>query len=101
MSAILRPLAEVLTELPVDGDGRRAGAGFETYTLLELPTSLAARWAVLDERLDRAAVECRTLAREPGLGRLEHLAGNVELLVASVRELAGGRGREGRARPRF
>lgn len=101
MSAILRPLAEVLTELPIDDDGRRAGPGFETATLLELPTSLAARWAVLDERLQRAARACRSLSTEPGLERLEYLAVNVDLLLATVRELAAGEGRLERARPRF
>lgn len=101
MSAILRPLAEVLTELPVDDDDRRAGPGFETFTLLELPTSLPARWAVLDDRLERAARVCRALSTEPGLERLAYLAGNVDLLQATVRELAAGEGRPERARPRF
>ncbi|HSH22701.1 MAG TPA: ferritin-like domain-containing protein [Acidimicrobiales bacterium] len=101
MSAIARPLAEVLTEMPIDGgDGLRAGPGFETYGLVELPSSQQARWAVLDERLERAAGACRTLSGEPGLGRLTYLSENLQLLLAAVRDLEAGTGREDLARPR-
>jgi hypothetical protein len=101
MSAILRPLAEVLTQLPIDGSGGlMAGPGFETYGLVELPSSEPARWAVLDDRLDRAAAECRRLSREPDLQRLVFLADNTNLLLSSVRELAESMGKEEIARPR-
>lgn len=52
MSGIIRPLAEVLTELPLRGenDDLRAGPGFELYTDLRLSTQQTARGIILRER---------------------------------------------------
>jgi hypothetical protein len=56
MSVAIRPLAEILTELPYDSpdDPRRAGPGFELYTPVSLAPFPEARWTLLLERFDRA-----------------------------------------------
>lgn len=52
MSNILRPLGEILTELPANPHGLlKAGAGFEFYTPIQLSPLRANRWAILRERL--------------------------------------------------
>lgn len=92
MSGVIRPLAEVLTELPVtEGIDERAGPGFEIYSELQVPSQLSSRWTVLLERLQVAATECGRLAAlgpEP-LRRLGFLATNLELLAANLERLAG------------
>jgi hypothetical protein len=87
MSAIIRPLAEVLTELPARQDGEeRAGPGFELYTELRVPSQLESRFILLRERLELAAAECRRLAElgpQP-LRRLAFIARNLELLTQNL-----------------
>ena len=99
MSAIVRPLAETLTETPLsDGSDARAGAPYETYTLVELGTTAAARFAVLDERVVREAEECARLAAELDHARLRFLARNLSLLHGGLAAAAKGEGRPARAR---
>ena len=93
MSGIVRPLAEILTELPVDDSGQaRAGAPFETYTLVELGVSAPARFAVLDERVRLEAGECERLAGELDHPRLRFLTKNLRLLHAQLGRAATGGG---------
>jgi hypothetical protein len=101
MSAILRPLAEVLTELPAggEGDSDRAGAPFETYGAIAPAPSSAARWAVIDERLERAAAEAARLAADAQLPRMRFIAENLALMHAGIRRVSTGAG-VGVARPR-
>jgi Ferritin-like len=96
MSAILRPVAEILADFPV-GDGR-AGAPFETYAPITPAFSTAARWAVLDERLDRARAEAERLAGT-GIARLPFIAENIGLMQRAMRQIAAGQ-EVGVARPR-
>lgn len=53
MSTAIRPLAEVLTELPAlaEGGAPRAGAPFELYGAVGISPYPAARWTILLERL--------------------------------------------------
>lgn len=96
MSAILRPVAEILTGFAV-GDGC-AGAPFETYAPITPAFSTAARWAVLDERLDRARAEAERLAGT-GIVRLPFIAENIGLMHRAIRQIAAGQ-EVGVARPR-
>jgi hypothetical protein len=100
MSAILRPVAEVLTGIGLDrGDARLcAGAPFETYAPIGLPSTPAARWAVLDERLDRAHAEARRLG-EAGIERMQFIGENVGLMREAIARIAAGL-EVGIARPR-
>lgn len=65
MTIAIRPLGEILTELPAytDGSERRAGAPFEFYSTLRLSTQLKTRWVILLERLQHSAEDIRALAR--------------------------------------
>lgn len=102
MSAILRPLAEVLVELPAGAGGAagRAGAPFEILTPLELAFSTPARFAVLDERLERAAAHAAGLAGHGELPRMRFIGENVALMRDAVAAIAAGQ-EVGVARPRF
>ncbi|MES2829357.1 MAG: ferritin-like protein [Bacteroidota bacterium] len=53
MSALIRPLAEILTELPVSESLEQgmAGPGFEIYGPLSQSSKIAIRWVILEERL--------------------------------------------------
>jgi hypothetical protein len=100
MSAILRPVAEALSALPARGNGpERAGAPFETYGAIALASSPAARWAVLDERLERAADEAVRLAALPELPRLRFISENIVLMRDAIARVAAGE-EVGVARPR-
>ncbi len=92
MSGVVRPLAEVLTELPVTpGAQETAGPGFEIYAPLQLPGHLPSRWTVLVERLHAAAAECRRLVGAQGnpSHRLDFIATNLTLLAQAVEQLSG------------
>ena len=76
MSAVVRPVAEVLTEMPATDDpgGGNAGPGFEIYSGIRLAPDRANRWTVLQERLSQEAEDASALSRHavdfPVLARL-------------------------------
>jgi hypothetical protein len=83
MSGIVRPLGELLTELPATKDPHagRAGPSFEIYGDMRLPSEPAACWAVLIERVNAEMAEAGRLARQASqLKRLVFLAGNLRYL---------------------
>jgi hypothetical protein len=87
MSAIIRPLAEVLTTLPAasNPDGIHAGPPFQIYGDLRLPSYLRARWTLLIERTAAEAAECARLASmDARLGRLAFIGRNLEFLNANI-----------------
>src|SRR5262249_19091829 len=61
MKAVIRPLGEVLTGLPMGADfpGRTAGPGFEFYGDLRLPPDMKTSWVLVYERLVAEAAEAR------------------------------------------
>lgn len=70
MSAIIRPLAEVLTQMPLRAvdDGSRAGPGFEFYgAAFDVSTQIECRWTMLRERMRLEAEGCEALAGQPGI----------------------------------
>lgn len=91
MSAVIRPIAEILTALPLaDGASENAGPGFELYGEIAVPSDPGNRWIILVERLRSATGEAARLADlgpEP-LRRLSFIARNLELLTANVQRLA-------------
>jgi hypothetical protein len=93
MSGVVRPLAEVLTELPATSDpnGPTAGAPFELYGILKLPANPDARLAMIAERFSIAATETRRLAQpaHPTLKRLAFLARNLDLIVSTLTTARG------------
>jgi hypothetical protein len=85
MSIAIRPLAEILTELPFAAadDPRRAGAPFELPGPVFLPPSVEARWTMTFERLDAIIAACGGLA-----GPVPRLAGIGETFSYMRRSLA-------------
>ena len=88
MSSVVRPLAEVLTELPVheDDSGGTAGAPFEIYAEVQLATQLSSRWPILLERLEAAAASLADLGKE--IPRLTFLGQNLAWIRANLHTAA-------------
>lgn len=92
MGAVFRPLAEVLTEMPIADDPDRGTAGppFELYSDVRLAPQLDNRFTILLERLDAIAARTTQLASECDLQRLAFLGENVGWirvnLAAAARE---------------
>jgi hypothetical protein len=88
MSGVIRPLAEVLTELPATADpnGPTAGPPFELYGILKLPAHPDARLALIAERFSIAGTESRRLFQpaHPVLKRLGFLARNFDLIASTL-----------------
>ncbi len=73
MSGVLRPLGEMLTELPLSDrkeDGF-AGPGFEIYSDLRLSPYPENRWTILKERFSHAATQINSLVIPPELEALQ------------------------------
>jgi rubrerythrin len=87
MSGVVRPLGEILTQLPARDDlpGKTAGPGFEFYTDLRVPSSRRNSWIIIHERLAHEAEGCKRLAlkaRAPR--RLAFLQENLEGLARNT-----------------
>jgi len=87
MSGVVRPLGEILTQLPARDDlpGKTAGAGFESYTDLRVPGDRRNSWTIIHERLAHEAEGCRRLAVKAGAPqRLAFLRENLEGLARNT-----------------
>lgn len=88
MSGCIRPVAEVLTELPIaDGSSLTAGPPFELYSDLRLSTQLDNRWVILLERLDivNHALSDQAAAHP----RFAFVSVNIRLIASAIRAVAG------------
>ena len=87
MNWVMRTLGPVLTSLPVGPafPGRTAGPAFEMVrpAFFILPHREAA-WKILHERLATLAGVCTGLAREPGLGVMTQLEGNLRGMAGDL-----------------
>jgi len=87
MNWVMRKLGPVLTSLPVGPEfpGRTAGPAFEIVrpAFFVLPHREAA-WKILHERLETLAGVCAELAREPGLGVMAELEGNLRGMAGDL-----------------
>lgn len=84
MSGIIRPLGEVLTDLPLTNDPKEgfAGPGFELHSSLRLSPHLPNRWVILKERFVSAEKLLRTLINfHP---RLESISNNIGWLIKNL-----------------
>jgi hypothetical protein len=66
MTSVLRPIAEILTEMPAmtsnnSNDGN-AGPTFELYGSLQVSTQQSSRWIIVKEGLDAVANEAKALS---------------------------------------
>jgi rubrerythrin len=87
MSGVVRPLGEILTQLPARGDlpGKTAGPGFEFYTDLRVPGDRRNSWMIIHERFAHEAEGCKRLADKTGAPqRLAFLHENLEGLARNT-----------------
>ena len=87
MSTGIRPIAEVLTDLPAYADGSqdRAGPPFELYDAVSVSPFLPARWTVLLERLEACSAAALDLGAEvPRLGRVGETLSFIRRNLAGV-----------------
>ncbi|HEY1320342.1 MAG TPA: ferritin-like domain-containing protein [Streptosporangiaceae bacterium] len=85
MLRVIKPLGDLITTLPVGDEhpGMTAGPSFELFYESDyLMPHRDAAWALLAERLDEAAWLCDELAS----GRGQHIAGQLEPVLAAMRE---------------
>lgn len=89
MKGVLRPLGEILTELPFDTAGTlTAGPSFEIYGPLAVSSRYELTWKIILERLLTATNEARRLANEAGAHpRLLGIAQSLELIVAELQAI--------------
>jgi hypothetical protein len=68
MSGVVRPLGEILTQLPAGDNlpGKTAGPGFEFYADLRVSGDRRNSWMIIYERLAHEAEGCRRLAAKTG-----------------------------------
>ncbi|MEW6281658.1 MAG: ferritin-like domain-containing protein [Candidatus Eremiobacterota bacterium] len=84
MTQIVRPLGELLTELPVGPEhpGLRAGASFERPRISVVSSHREAAWTVMRERFHDLGLRCAELcAQRPDLDRLQLLGSNLKRLA--------------------
>ena len=87
MSIGIRPIAEVLTDLPAYADGSedRAGPPFELYDAVSVSPFLPARWTILLERLQACATAATGLGAEvPRLARVGETLSFIRRNLAAV-----------------
>ena len=87
MSTGIRPIAEVLTDLPAYADGSqdRAGPPFELYDAVSVSPFLPARWTVLLERLEACSAAALDLGAEvPRLARVGETLSFIRRNLAGV-----------------
>jgi hypothetical protein len=77
MSAIFRPLAEVLTELPIADDPARGTAGPTFYSDVRVAPVPENRFTIVFERLDRIAARAGELHAAGGPARLRSIGESV------------------------
>lgn len=96
MSGVIRPLAEILTEMPVESgltDKEKpfqatAGPGFEIYSELRLSPYIENRWTILFEQLEMQSKAAKELANiNP---RLEFIGTNIEWEIINLKNAAQG-----------
>lgn len=86
MVMVLRPLAEVLTQMPAFSDDRqeRAGPPFEFYRSVGYLPQKEAAWTVIHEHLTAMAREARVLCEAPGVpGRMGFIAENLDRIAVN------------------
>jgi len=93
MSALIRPLAEILTELPISldpADGM-AGPGFEIYGPLSLSSKIDIRWTILQERFIQHIADVDDILEHkdayPGLSRIAKLRENFEHSLTNLQTI--------------
>jgi hypothetical protein len=89
MSVAIRPLAEVLTELPAAGpeSSATAGAPFEIYDRESPSPFPSARWTILLERLEALTDNAMSLGDD--IPRVGAVGDTIRFVRRSLAEVAG------------
>jgi hypothetical protein len=89
MSVAIRPLGEVLTELPAaePGEPATAGAPFEIYDRESLSPFPSVRWTILLERLQAVIDDARSLGQD--IPRVAAIGDTVRYIRRSLAQVAG------------
>jgi hypothetical protein len=89
MSVAIRPLGEVLTELPAAGPGdpTTAGAPFEIYDRESVSPFPSARWTILLERLQAVIDDARVLGQD--IPRVGSVGDTVRYVRRNLAQVAG------------
>jgi hypothetical protein len=84
MTMCLRPLAEILTEMPATENETQGSAGptFELYGPFQLSTEQPNRWTILTEQLANVAEDAKSLSQVNP--RLAFIGENVELIRRNI-----------------
>jgi hypothetical protein len=85
MTLVIRPAAELITELPVgmSSEGPLAGPSFELYSPFQLSTQAANRWTIIDERLALLRESAGEFAgKQP---RFAFMAENIGIVAGNLR----------------
>jgi hypothetical protein len=89
MTSVLRPIAEILTEMPATttaNNSRNGNAGptFELYGSLQISTQQNSRWIIVKEGLDAVANEARILSSLNQ--RLNFVSENLLLIKQNIKQ---------------
>ncbi|WP_164018108.1 ferritin-like domain-containing protein [Pyxidicoccus trucidator] len=86
MTMVIRPLGEVLTELPASEDGKwMAGASFEIDSRIPLIHNTKAAWAIFQERLTNLAERSKKMCGRTGvLERMNYVHQNLDCLARDL-----------------
>ena len=86
MTMAIRPIAEILTDMPIsdkETDGN-AGPPFELYGKLQLSTQEPNRWIILDELLDSIILGTKELSDNNQ--RFAFISENISLIQNNINE---------------
>ena len=92
MTMMIRPLSELLTEMPAGTAGPfpTAGPGFEIYSPLRPAVNMEMRWIMLRERLETHIQDCKELTSESTqfkvLTRLNGIHENLGFLLKNLQK---------------
>jgi rubrerythrin len=90
MTSVLRPIAEILTEMPAitttenNSHNGNAGPTFELYGSLQISTQQTSRWIIVKEGLDAVANEARILSSMNQ--RLNFVSENLLLIKQNIEQ---------------
>jgi hypothetical protein len=88
MTSVLRPIAEILTEMPAittsTSHNGNAGPTFELYGSLQISTQQSSRWIIVKEGLDAVANDARALSSINN--RLNFVSDNLLLIKQNLEQ---------------
>jgi hypothetical protein len=91
MSLSIRPISEILTEIPIDDhSGLTAAPSFEIYADLRLSTQQDNRWVILLERIDNIVGDAKELAKQHS--RLDFVQENLGWIATNIRSALAAKG---------